>query len=109
MAQNAIDLITRERKRQQSQFSVQHDDAHNERELLVAPFSILDDQLRDQFFSRDITWATKVAAKHRGKIDLDGQIAALVTASAMIAAEVDRLIRLREQSKTFSRAVAGAV
>lgn len=108
-AQNAIDLVTRERKLQQSRYSVQHDDGHSERELAVTPFLILDDYVREQTFTRDVAWTMGLAAKVRGRVGVDGQIKALTVAAAMTLAEIDRLIRIKAESEKLQpRAVAEA-
>lgn len=93
-------LIRDERLRQISieGWTPEHDDQHTEGELRDAAIAFLmsADPVADEEFGADIypdTWDAEWFTKHRD----DDAIRKLVIAGALVAAEIDRLLRQRDR------------
>lgn len=103
--QTGVELITAERARQVSQegWTLEHDDEHDNSELLDAADCYLQQGMhtaRGGDSSQEDGWTMGAWPWERSwwKPDYLDPIPNLVKAAALIAAEIDRLQRLRESS-----------
>lgn len=99
-----LDLIAAEQARQVSKYSPEHDDAHDDGALAAAAAALaIDDadcietdgaEFVDAMVrSDDVDWISPLVEEHRGN-----RIRQLAIAGALIACEIDRLLRQRGKS-----------
>lgn len=80
--------ISEERTRQKAKWSDAHDDEHDERELAMAAATLVLGGFMDP--NRSPPWALRLFAQHAGP---DGYVRRLEIAGALLAAEIDRVLR----------------
>lgn len=101
-----VELIAAERTRQVEEegYDAAHDDEHKEWELSEAAYdmiSCIHPSMRDGADD----WGLAVRVQRRAKTEQEANIRILAMAGALIAAEIDRLLRLTVKNDDGSEAV----
>lgn len=90
----SIDLIADERRRQVTKkgYTEEHDDRHDNGSLglAAAAYAIPNGSFRVR---REIVWPYAADEFHPSPDDVDGRLRELAKAGALVAAEIDRLLR----------------